>query len=65
MGSLTPEILAYFALKVRTVLSEVAIPENCPPVMDFKGKSSKDYLLPFLDNGGKGIKFLLRQLQGF
>jgi len=32
--------------------------------LDFKGKVSKDYLLPFLDNGGKGIKFLLKQLQG-
>jgi hypothetical protein len=33
--------------------------------LHFKGKSSKDYSVPFLDNGGKGIKFLLRQLQGF
>jgi hypothetical protein len=33
--------------------------------LHFKGKPSKDYLLPLLDNGGKGIKFLLRQLQGF
>jgi hypothetical protein len=47
------------------LLPKVAIPGNCPPIIDFKGKSSKDYLLPFLDNGKKGIRFLLGGLQGF
>ena len=47
------------------LLREVAIPGNCPPIIDFKGKSSKDHLLPFLDNGKKGITFLLGGLQGF
>jgi len=47
------------------LLPDVAIPGNCIPITDFKGKSSKNCLLPFLDNGKKGITFLLRELQGF